>query len=44
VPKGTERLRLTPGPFHSDGMIDDLVDALQLAFRHVEAEISQQVG
>ena len=43
VPKGTERLRLTPGPFHSDGMIDDLVDALQLAFRHVEAEISQQV-
>ena len=44
VPKGTERLRLTPGPFHSDRMIDDLVDALQLAFRHVEAEISQQVG
>ena len=44
VPKGTERLRLTPGPFHSDGMIDDLVNALQLAFRHVEAEISQQVG
>ena len=44
VPKGTERLRLTPGPFHSDRMIDDLVDALQLAFRHVETEISQQVG
>ena len=44
VPKGTERLRLTPGPFHSDRMIDDLVDALRLAFRHVEAEIRQQVG
>ena len=44
VPKGTERLRLTPGPFHSDRMIDDLVDALQSAFRHVEAETSQQTG
>ena len=43
VPKGTERLRLT-GPFHSDRMIDDLVDALQLAFRHVETEISQLAG
>ncbi|MCY4327993.1 MAG: aminotransferase class I/II-fold pyridoxal phosphate-dependent enzyme, partial [Rhodobacteraceae bacterium] len=28
VPKGTERLRFTPGPLHSDEDIDNLVNAL----------------
>jgi 5-aminolevulinate synthase len=29
VPKGTERLRITPTPFHSDQLIDELTVALR---------------
>lgn len=29
VPRGTERLRITPGPFHSDTLIDELAAALR---------------
>ena len=34
VPKGTERLRITPSPFHSDADIDKLVNALASLWRH----------
>jgi 5-aminolevulinate synthase len=32
VPVGTERLRFAPTPFHDDGMIEDLVNALTTLF------------
>jgi len=34
VPRGTERLRFTPTPFHTDGMMDDLVKSLDALWSH----------
>nr|WP_294916234.1 5-aminolevulinate synthase [uncultured Neokomagataea sp.] len=36
VPRGTERLRITPGPLHDDGMIDELVEALDTLWREYQ--------
>jgi len=34
VPKGTERLRITPGPLHTDADVDRLVSAIASLWRH----------
>jgi 5-aminolevulinate synthase len=36
VPKGTERLRITPTPFHEDALIYDLAEALTDAWRQLD--------
>ena len=44
VPLGTERLRLTPGPLHTDAMIDHLVESLQKAFAIAGDTQAQRTG
>ena len=36
VPRGTERLRITPGPLHTKEMIEHLVECLDSVFRQVQ--------
>ncbi len=38
VPKGTERLRITPTPLHTEAMMDDLVEALCDVFGLLEIQ------
>ncbi|MEM7301251.1 MAG: 5-aminolevulinate synthase [Pseudomonadota bacterium] len=41
VPRGTERLRITPSPLHSDKLIDELRDALVSVWSELGIEASQ---
>lgn len=43
VPKGTERLRLTPSPVHTDELIDELVSALVIAWHETSLGSTQDV-
>ncbi|RME94288.1 MAG: 5-aminolevulinate synthase [Alphaproteobacteria bacterium] len=38
VPKGTERIRLTPGPLHSDADMDHLIDALNTLWSEMKLD------
>ena len=44
VPVGAERLRLTPGPLHTDEMIEYMVESLQQAFAIAERDASKSVS
>lgn len=41
VPRGTERLRITPTPLHTDEMMDELVEALKEIFTRLNVKKSE---
>ena len=44
VPRGTERLRFTPTPFHTDAMMDDLVGAMDALWTRCNVKRHRQAA
>ena len=44
VPRGTERLRITPSPFHDDDLIAELKEALLEVWNHLELPVRNEVN
>jgi 5-aminolevulinate synthase len=42
VAKGTERLRITPSPYHDDGLIDQLAEALLQVWDRLGLPLNQK--
>ena len=42
VARGTERLRITPSPYHDDGLIDALAEALLQVWERLDLPLNRK--